>query len=86
MLNIDGIKLYGNTDFSKYTTCISFNYKSFDPAEVSYFLECNGVKTRSGLHCAPLAHKSIESYPGGTEDLVLAILIQKKKLIIHYQY
>ena len=66
MLNIDGIKLYGNTDFSKYTTCISFNYKSFDPAEVSYFLECNGIKTRSGLHCAPLAHKSIESYPGGT--------------------
>ena len=66
MLNIDGIKLYGNTDFSKYTTCISFNYKSFDPAEVSYFLECNGIKTRSGLHCAPLAHKSTESYPGGT--------------------
>lgn len=66
MLNIDGIKLYGNTDFSKYTTCISFNYKSFDPAEVSYFLECNGIKTRSGLHCAPLAHKSIGSYPGGT--------------------
>lgn len=66
MLNIDDIKLYGNTDFSKYTTCISFNYKSFDPAEVSYFLECNGIKTRSGLHCAPLAHKSIESYPGGT--------------------
>ena len=66
MLNIDGIKLYGNTDFSKYTTCISFNYKNFDPAEVSYFLECNGIKTRSGLHCAPLAHKSIGSYPGGT--------------------
>ena len=66
MLNIDGIKLYGNTNFSKYTTCISFNYKNFDPAEVSYFLECNGIKTRSGLHCAPLAHKSIGSYPGGT--------------------
>lgn len=66
MLNIDGIKLYGNTDFSKYTTCISFNYKNFDPAEVSYFLECNGIKTRPGLHCAPLAHKSIGSYPGGT--------------------
>ena len=66
MLNIDGIKLYGNTNFSKYTTCISFNYKNFDPAEVSYFLEYNGIKTRSGLHCAPLAHKSIGSYPGGT--------------------
>lgn len=66
MLNINGIKVYGNTEFSRYTTCISFNYKNFDPAEVSYFLECKGIKTRSGLHCAPLAHKSIGSYPGGT--------------------
>ena len=66
MLNIDGIKLYGNSEFSRYTTCLSFNYKNFDPAEVAYYLESNGIKTRSGLHCAPLAHKSIGSYPGGT--------------------
>ena len=80
MLNIDGIKLYGNTDFSKYTTCISFNYKSFDPAEVSYFLDCNGIKTRSGLHCAPLAHKSIGSYPGGTIRFSLGYFNTEKEI------
>ena len=80
MLNIDGIKLYGNTNFSKYTTCISFNYKNFDPAEVSYFLECNGIKTRSGLHCAPLAHKSIGSYPGGTIRFSLGYFNTEKEI------
>ena len=80
MLNIDGIKLYGNTDFSKYTTCISFNYKSFDPAEVSYFLDCNGIKARSGLHCAPLAHKSIGSYPGGTIRFSLGYFNTEKEI------
>lgn len=66
MKNIDGINIYGNDNFDMYTTCISFNYKDYDPAEVAYFLGCNGIKTRSGLHCAPLAHKSINSYPSGT--------------------
>lgn len=80
MLNIDGIKLYGNTNFSKYTTCISFNYKNFDPAEVSYFLEYNGIKTRSGLHCAPLAHKSIGSYPGGTIRFSLGYFNTEKEI------
>lgn len=80
MLNIDGIKLYGNTNFSKYTTCISFNYKNFDPAEVSYFLECKGIKTRSGLHCAPLAHKSIGSYPGGTIRFSLGYFNTEKEI------
>ena len=80
MHNIDGIKLYGNTNFSKYTTCISFNYKNFDPAEVSYFLEYNGIKTRSGLHCAPLAHKSIGSYPGGTIRFSLGYFNTEKEI------
>lgn len=80
MLNIDGIKLYGNTNFSKYTTCISFNYKNFDPAEVSFFLEYNGIKTRSGLHCAPLAHKSIGSYPGGTIRFSLGYFNTEKEI------
>lgn len=25
-----------------------------------------GISTRSGLHCAPLAHKTIGSFPNGT--------------------
>lgn len=69
LCNIDGIKVYGDMTCNKSTTCISFNYKNFDPAEVSYYLEQNGIKTRAGLHCAPLAHKSIHTFPTGTTRL-----------------
>jgi len=40
-----------------------FNVKGKSAAEVSSFLDKYGVCTRSGLHCAPLAHRTI-----GTED------------------
>ena len=31
-----------------------------------------GIKNRSGLHCAPLAHKTIGSFPTGTVRLSLS--------------
>lgn len=68
--NIDGIKIFGSKNNS--TTCISFTYKDIDPSEVSFYLSENGIKTRAGLHCAPLAHKSIGSYPAGTSRLSLS--------------
>lgn len=68
--NIDGIKVFGSKNNS--TTCISFTYKDIDPSEVSFYLSENGIKTRAGLHCAPLAHKSIGSYPAGTSRLSLS--------------
>ena len=54
------------------TSCISINYKGVDPSEFSYYLAEKGIKTRSGLHCAPLAHKTINTYPSGTVRLSLS--------------
>ena len=69
LLNINGITVYGDLTCQKSTTCVSINYKDYDPAELSFYLSENGIKTRSGLHCAPLAHKSIGTFPGGTTRL-----------------
>lgn len=69
LLNINGITVYGDITCQKSTTCVSINYKDYDPAELSFYLSENGIKTRSGLHCAPLAHKSIGTFPGGTTRL-----------------
>ena len=39
---------------------VALNLKKFEPSEVSYLLdEAFEIATRSGLHCAPLAHESI---------------------------
>lgn len=64
--NIKNVTVYGGDDPLKTTTCISFNINNVDPSELSYFLDKNNISSRSGLHCAPLAHKSIGTFPEGT--------------------
>ena len=67
LLNMDGIIFYGSTNTELRTSTISINFSHRDSAEVSYLLDSQyGIMTRTGLHCAPLAHKTIGSYPMGT--------------------
>lgn len=80
LLNIDGIKVYGDISGKMLTTCISINLSSIDPSELSYYLECNGIKTRSGLHCSPLAHKTIGTYPTGTVRLSISYFTTKEDI------
>ena len=71
--NIDNVILYEDTNNKNYTSCVSFNSKNIDTAELSFILDSDyGIKNRSGLHCAPLAHKTIGSFPTGTVRLSLS--------------
>ncbi|MBF0443822.1 MAG: aminotransferase class V-fold PLP-dependent enzyme [Oligoflexales bacterium] len=46
---------------------VSFNIKGRDPSDVSHILdEKYGILSRPGLHCSPLAHKTIGTFPKGT--------------------
>jgi cysteine desulfurase family protein len=67
VLNIPTIQLYGIKDVSRRTSTISINSSKIDNSEFGYILDSQyGISTRTGLHCAPLAHKSIGTYPNGT--------------------
>ena len=67
LLNMGDIKIYGTTDISKRTATIAFNINNIDPSEVGYILDSEfNIACRTGLHCAPLAHKSVDSYPNGS--------------------
>lgn len=60
---IEGIKVYGP---DKGAPVVTINIEGVDPAEVSALLdEEYGISTRPGMHCAPLAHKSIGTYETG---------------------
>ena len=73
LLNIDNITLYGDKTALNSTTCISFNINNLDSSELSFELDNNyGIKNRSGLHCAPLAHKTVGSYPFGSVRLSIS--------------
>jgi len=63
---IPGVVLYGKTDPQKRTPVVSFNIKGMDPAAVALELdERFKIMSRSGIHCAPSAHKTIGTYPMG---------------------
>ncbi|MPM11796.1 Cysteine desulfurase SufS [bioreactor metagenome] len=79
--NINGVILYDDKYNNNYTSCISFNIKDMDTAELSFTLDSDfGIKNRSGLHCAPLAHKTIGSFPSGTVRLSLSYFNTKEDM------
>lgn len=80
LLNISGINVYGDISGKMLTTCLSINLPSIDPSELGYYLECNGIKTRCGLHCSPLAHKTIGTYPTGTVRLSISYFNTKEDI------
>lgn len=46
---------------------VSLDTGAFDASGLAYYLESGGgIATRTGLHCAPLAHKSLGTFPRGT--------------------
>ena len=46
---------------------MSFNINGKEPSEVGLRLdEEHGILCRVGLHCAPAAHRTMETFPTGT--------------------
>lgn len=67
LLKNQRIELYtSQPTMHKYAPVIPFNLKSVPSDRAAEFLNKNGIAVRAGLHCAPLAHKSIGTSNGGT--------------------
>ena len=65
--NLPQITIHGPQNPQKQTATISITVKDYDLGRLSMELDQkHGIMTRSGLHCAPLAHKSIGTFPEGT--------------------
>jgi len=65
---VDGLTVYGPRDLADRVGVFSIRVAGYEPLELSGALESAfGILTRSGLHCAPLAHQTIGTYDlGGT--------------------
>ncbi|GAB4256392.1 aminotransferase class V-fold PLP-dependent enzyme [Deferrisoma sp.] len=64
---IPGLVLYGPEDPAERVAVVSFNLEGRDGAHVGFALdELHGIAVRVGLHCAPLAHKALGSFPAGS--------------------
>lgn len=64
---IENIILYGCDSKEERLPVISLNIKNIVPSDLAFKLDKKfGIMVRAGLHCSPLAHKSIGTFPQGT--------------------
>ncbi len=64
---IPGVRIAGKQSLDNRVAVVSLDFVNADNAVMAFELEANyGIMTRVGLHCAPLAHKSLGTYPQGT--------------------
>ena len=64
---IQGVLLCGTKDLSRRVGVVSVDFPAMDNAEAAFRLETEfGILTRCGLHCAPSAHKTLDTFPRGT--------------------
>ncbi|MCX7857216.1 MAG: aminotransferase class V-fold PLP-dependent enzyme [Deltaproteobacteria bacterium] len=91
--SISNVRIYGPKDPGKMISIVSFNIDGLSPSQVSLALDEEfNVMTRPGLHCSPLAHRTIGTFPHGTvrispgiftEDAEIEFTIEAIKRISH---
>ena len=63
----DGLRVLGPLDPEEQVGVVSVDFPGLDNAEAAFRLEREfHIQCRCGLHCAPLAHKTLGTYPQGT--------------------
>ncbi len=75
----EGLRCFGPRDVGHRVGVFSVRIAGLEPVELSATLESQfGILTRSGLHCAPYAHRTIGTYEtGGTTRLALGPFLHK---------
>lgn len=64
---IPGLTFYRAKDGFDQAPVFSFNLRGYEPGEVGVVLDqAFDIKARTGLHCAPAAHKTLGTYPLGS--------------------
>ena len=65
-MQIDKVKVYGPLNEKEQGAVVSINIGDEDSSEISFILdEKYDIQVRPGLHCAPLAHKTIGTFEQG---------------------
>ena len=63
MQSIENVHVYCCDDMKRHNAILSFNIAGWDAADVGTILDVDyNIACRTGLHCAPLVHKSIGTF------------------------
>jgi cysteine desulfurase/selenocysteine lyase len=76
---IPGVEVEGTLDASKQLPVVSFMLAGVDPGEMGLRLDEEfGIAARVGLHCSPVAHQTLGTFPTGTVRFSLGALSTRK--------
>lgn len=66
--SVDGATVYGHEGKGAhaYLPIVAFNIEGKLPSEVGYELNKRSIFVRVGLHCSPVAHQTLGTFPKGT--------------------
>ena len=78
---IPNIKIYGPKDATKRSAVITINIGNMDSGEITFLLDSEyDIATRSGIHCAPLAHKTLGTLEQGAVRLSIGYFNTKEEI------
>jgi cysteine desulfurase family protein len=78
---ISKVKLYTKSvESNKFVPVLSFNVKDMHSEKVVKILDNNNICVRGGLHCSPLAHKSMGTLETGTVRVVPSVFTTKSDI------
>jgi len=67
LADFPGVSICGSSDPAARGGVLSFTTTGMDPAALAFMLDQDfDIAVRSGLHCAPEAHRTLGTFPGGT--------------------
>ena len=62
---LNGVTIYGGPDDVPDLPVVLINIEEVEPSDAAYAYNRAGVCVRVGLHCTPLSHKTIGTFPRG---------------------
>ncbi|NLL45927.1 MAG: aminotransferase class V-fold PLP-dependent enzyme [Clostridiales bacterium] len=74
---IAGIRLYKANNEENQTGVLSFNLRDLPSEQVAGALSERNIAVRAGLHCAPLAHRSVGTLSQGTVRMSVSVFNTK---------
>lgn len=70
LADVAGVTIHGTRDAALQVATVSVSLDGWEPVDVAAALDSSfGIAVRAGLHCAPLAHRTLGTFPRGTVRL-----------------
>lgn len=80
LFELPGVQVFAAEDDTRQTGVLSFRVVGHDCEDIGAFLSRHQVAVRTGLHCAPLAHKSADTQETGTVRVSFSVFNQTQQV------